>query len=278
MDKISLKVRAKINLSLEIMGIMENKFHELDTIMCPIDIADVITVTIRNDKEISCNCCPVPKEKNIAYKTAKYLQEKYNTCGVDIKIDKNIPFEGGLGGSSADSAGVLYSFYKLFNISFEDVVKDSSKFGSDITFMLLCDSYGMRAKGKGDILEPIELNEFDLVIVKPDKGVPTPTSFKLYDEKYLENKENSNIENIVQNKNFAKYLSNDLYKPACELNVDVKIIYERLKIYTDYVNMSGSGSSVFALNIDYNKVKEDKILNQYNIYKTKTVKTSIEII
>ena len=107
--KIRNKAYAKINLSLNVYN-TENGYHNLDSVVCTVNLYDEITVSKRKDDKINLIMRGIGEDvlsntNNNAYKAAQLFKETFNTKGMDIKIIKNIPLAGGLGGSSADIAG-----------------------------------------------------------------------------------------------------------------------------------------------------------------------------
>ena len=117
--KIREKAYSKINLSLNVFN-AENGYHNLDSIVSTIDLYDEITVSNRKDDKINVVMRGIGEDvlnttNNNAYKAALLFKETFNTKGMDIKIVKNIPLAGGLGGSSADVAGVLNAFVAVLN-------------------------------------------------------------------------------------------------------------------------------------------------------------------
>lgn len=282
MKSIKLKANAKINLSLLITGVMEDGFHELDTVMCPIDLYDIVTVTKREDNIINIQGLDIPDEENSAVIAAKLLMNEFNTQGVDIIIKKNIPLSGGLGGSSADAAAILYAFSKLYYIDINKIKFFARQIGSDIPFLMQVNSGAMRARGRGDILTAEDIDSLNVVIAKPERGVDTKEAYKLYDN-FKNNKkigDNSALINAIRNKeDICEYLINDLYKPAVLINSDVEILYKLMcKLNNSCVNMSGSGSSIVAIcsTIEDAENIYNKIPNIYYKKITKTIKKGIE--
>lgn len=147
---MQVKVYAKLNLTLRVKA-RQGQFHEIDSMATSVDLCDVVEVTVRNDNEVHVTGVDgVKQEQNTAYRAARAFAEAFATRGVDVAIRKGIPFGGGLGGSSADAAAVLYCMCKLFGVDVdcEQVRSICEKIGSDITFML---RGGLgRLRGKGD--------------------------------------------------------------------------------------------------------------------------------
>ena len=147
---MKVKVYAKLNLTLNV-GAKLGEFHPIDSVATSVDVCDVVKVTERTDRQIHVNVVfNVAQEQNTAYRAARAFIEEFGTNGVDVHIQKGIPFGGGLGGSSADAAAVLFCLCKLQKIDMgcEKLQKICKNVGSDVTFML---RGGLgRLRGKGD--------------------------------------------------------------------------------------------------------------------------------
>ena len=117
--KIELRANAKINLFLDILAKLPNGYHSLFMVMQSVSLADTVTVQENGEGIIRLTCSEpaLPTDsKNIAYRAAQaFLAEaELSGRGVDIHIEKNIPFEAGLAGGSADGAGVIVGLDRLF--------------------------------------------------------------------------------------------------------------------------------------------------------------------
>lgn len=135
---MQVKVYAKLNLSL-LIGKKLGNFHQIDSIATSVDVYDVVQVTRRHDSAVTVSGVDqVETDKNTAYKAAVAFTQWFGTDGVDISVVKGIPFGGGLGGSSADAAAVIYCMCKLFEVSinFSKVKELCSFIGCDVYFML----------------------------------------------------------------------------------------------------------------------------------------------
>jgi len=127
MKCISIKVNAKINLSLDITRVREDGYHDLDMLMTSVDIFDTITAQ-KSDKSQVTMDGKVVESNNTAVKALTLLQEKF---GIAMKVDivKGIPFSAGMGGSSADASGVFFCASKLFGISIDEMMPLALKVG-----------------------------------------------------------------------------------------------------------------------------------------------------
>ncbi len=114
-----LRVPGKINLWLEVTGKREDGYHDLSSLMLPISVFDRISVGVRPGGDrisIACDTTEIPSdERNLAWRAAElYLKAAGKRAGVDIDIEKRIPWGAGLGGGSSDGAGVLVALNSFF--------------------------------------------------------------------------------------------------------------------------------------------------------------------
>lgn len=180
---------AKINLHLDITGIMNNGFHSVNTVMQSISLYDTVTVTKRSDNThtVACNVQGVPTDSsNLAIKAALAFEKATDlNIGADIYIEKHIPMAAGLAGGSADAAAVLKGLNALCGniLSTDELCRIGSSLGSDVPF---CIVGGSRfADGKGDILHPYPaMPDCSLLIACGGEGVSTPMAYRLLDELY----------------------------------------------------------------------------------------------
>src|SRR5438045_908666 len=141
MTKMQALARAKINLSLKIRGRREDGFHEIETLISPISLADKIDIEPQSRWiDFSCDDPTVPSgDENLIVRAAKAFFERTKISGgVTIKLQKQIPHGAGLGGGSSDAASVLVALNKLFEakLSGEELAKLGSTIGSDVAFVL----------------------------------------------------------------------------------------------------------------------------------------------
>ena len=110
---------AKLNLFLHVLGRRPDGYHELQTAYQLIDLADELSFGLREDGEIRRVEGPpsVPAETDLAVRAARQLQAAAGgRRGVDIRIRKRIPIQGGLGGGSSDAATTLVALNELWGL------------------------------------------------------------------------------------------------------------------------------------------------------------------
>ncbi|MBO5736197.1 MAG: 4-(cytidine 5'-diphospho)-2-C-methyl-D-erythritol kinase [Clostridia bacterium] len=259
MHSVKIKSYAKVNLTLEITGV-ENGFHMLDSLVASIDLFDLIVLKKRKDKLSSITMHGmgsegIPPEKNNALKAAEAFSAEFGTCGADITVYKNIPMGAGLGGSSADVAGVLNGMARLYGVTDRAALKEvADRLGSDTGYMLT--GGFARMQGRGEQVTPLALkNKLHLLLICPSSEVSSGACYKKYDElpQTLEWKESATklcIDALGrENANEGgRYLMNDLYIPALYLNPDVEKAYNEAMSFSPFgAVMTGSGSCVLAM-------------------------------
>lgn len=269
--KLSAKVFAKINLNLNITGV-RNNMHTLDSLMHSIDISDYISMTV-GDNGVYMNGKLSPD--NIVCKVVDEAK-KAGLPPLRFDIEKGIPMEAGLGGSSADASCALRLIEREFGEVFNPL-----KFGSDVHFMM--DGGLARVCGIGEEITEYDPLDLNLVIAKGGGGVSTKRAYALFDERYAPTqKEVLYLIESLRSGNFEeaeKYLFNDLQSVSEMINPEVKRVSDLMKEYTPLVLMSGSGSAVFGIFREFSdalKVQNELIPHVEFAKAVKTVKKGID--
>lgn len=269
-----MKVRAyaKVNLALDVVRRREDGYHDLEMIMAPISLHDLIYINIIDKGiEIESNSKIVPTDqRNIMYKVANLMIERYNiNKGVKIFVYKHIPTQAGLAGGSADGAAVIKAMNKLFHLklSYQEMADLGKEVGADIPFCI----YERTAfvEGVGEKLQFIdEPFEAYLLLVKPKKGVSTQKAFTSLDLSKVVHQDCREMKKGIEEKDYQKVidnLQNTLELPSIKMVPQIEDIKkEMLELGFDGALMSGSGSCVFG--ITRNKEVLDK---GYQIMKKK---------
>lgn len=253
MERVTLHSFAKINLSLDITGSCGG-YHGIDSVVASVDLSDEITVAPADGVTVrmfGMNCEDLPPERNNAVKAAKAFVSQFGTGGADIAIRKNIPVGAGLGGSSADVAGVLNALAELYKIDdYARIKAIADSIGSDCGYMLR-GGYA-RITGRGERVRPLESSAvLYLLMLMPEGGVSTAKCYALSDV-YPEKRRTSNaVERAIcagQLEELGRSLSNGLYPAAAVINPLVRDAVADLSALRSLgVNMTGSGSCVYAL-------------------------------
>ena len=182
-----IKARAKINWTLDILGQREDGYHLMDMLMQSVSLADTITLTPAGELTLTTGGYPkLPaNEHNLAYRAALALQEATGCRkGAAIHVEKRIPVGAGMGGGSADAAGVLAGLNQLWETGLtpEQLEEIGLTLGADVPF---CLRGGLtRTTGIGEKMVSLPCARcYDLVIIQPCRGLSTREVFTAYHEK-----------------------------------------------------------------------------------------------
>ena len=184
MKQVTVLAPAKLNLSLDVTGVLPNGYHALDMVMQTITLYEKIILRRARDIRLKLPGSRVPaNEKNTAYKAAvAFFHYTGLLAGVEIEIHKRTPVRAGMAGGSADAAGVLVGLNELYNarLSMSELCALGATLGADVPFALLGGT--CRVQGIGDILKPLPpCPACWFVVVMPSAGVSTPEAFAKYD-------------------------------------------------------------------------------------------------
>ena len=274
------KAYAKINLSLDIVGVRDDGYHLIKTVMQSISLHDVVSVEkTAGGITVSCDDPAVPcDERNIVYKCAKRFFERIgNGFGVHIDIQKNIPSQAGLGGGSADGAAVLVLLNKLCNdtLSTKELCEIGVSVGADIPFCIVGGC--VLCEGIGEVLTPIESKlELNLCIVKPEFSVSTAEAYRAFDNAEISCRPDTDAVIKALECGDKTVLADNLVN-VLEMDGRIDKIKSRLvKSGAMAACMSGSGSAVFG-------ILKDLKLPTYTEYDSKvfsahTVDSGVEIL
>lgn len=183
-QSVTVLAPAKLNLSLDVVGLLPNGYHDLDMVMQTIDLYEHITVSRSEYLDLYLPGSFVPaNEKNTAYKAAvAFFQYTGLLAGAKITIRKQVPVRAGMAGGSADAAGVLVGLNELYNagLSMSELCALGAQIGADVPFALMGGT--CRVQGVGDLLKPLPpCPDCRFVVVMPSVGISTPEAFKRYD-------------------------------------------------------------------------------------------------
>ncbi|MEW9124106.1 MAG: 4-(cytidine 5'-diphospho)-2-C-methyl-D-erythritol kinase [Thermotaleaceae bacterium] len=282
MSEIRRKARAKINISLDVLGKRADGYHEVKMLMQQVDLYDeVILREIKKGIVLESNCEFIPKDgSNIAYKAAALMQQKFQRDkGIHIYIGKNIPVAAGLAGGSTDGAAVLLGLKELWEIDItrEELMDLSLPLGADVPFCIL--GGAALAEGIGEKLRPIQGLEHGWVLLcKPNLCVSTAEVYKnLQLDKIERHPDTNTLLRAMENNDIqlvGENLCNVLEGVTEPMHPVIKDIKRRMMEYSALGSlMSGSGPTVYGLFKDYQKAKNayenlNKVYKQTYLVKT----------
>ncbi len=181
MTQIEVTAPAKLNLYLRVLSRREDGYHNLQTLFQLIDLQDslIFEPNISGDITLDAPQCEFPNEENLIIKAAKYCQSlTHNKPGCHIKLKKNIPIGGGLGGGSSNAASTLLTLNRLWNIGLDtdELTLIGTRLGADVPVFIKGQSAW--AQGIGDQLKPTTLAHRWFLIIHPGCHVSTAKLFK----------------------------------------------------------------------------------------------------
>lgn len=172
---------AKLNLMLRIVARRADGYHELQTVFQFIDRADQISFRLRDDGRIhrATDLPGVPEQDDLMLRAARLLQDHCpDAPGVDIRINKQLPMGGGLGGGSSDAATVLVALNRLWgcNQTTEELARLGLKLGADVPIFV--HGHAAWAEGVGERLQAVDLEQPWYLVVVPPVHVSTAEIFQ----------------------------------------------------------------------------------------------------
>ena len=183
MKELVLAAKAKINLTLDILGKRSDGYHEVAMIMQSVALSDQVRLSAADALILETNDPRLPgDETNLAYRAAVLLQNRYGVRrGVHIWLEKQIPLAAGLAGGSSDAAAVLKGLNHFWDLSIpeEELLHLGASLGSDVPFCF----YGgtALATGRGEIITPLaDLPARPVVLAKLPVSVATAHVYQHY--------------------------------------------------------------------------------------------------
>lgn len=259
MASVTLRAFAKINLSLRVHTARADGFHEVETILQAIDLADRVTCEARRGPfAIRCEAPGVPVDQtNLVWKAAQQLWHAAGRGGEPrdtmVTLEKNIPTQAGLGGGSSDAAAALLGLRRLWKlrIADDDVYGIASALGSDVPYFLVGGT--ALGLGRGERVYPLaDMPRLWVALALPGFGVATKDAYAWLDAR----RGGSSLAPLSAPKGekgapplFPHLaLVNDLEPPVIERHPVIGKLKERLlKEGALVAAMSGSGSTVFGV-------------------------------
>ncbi len=242
---------AKINLGLNVRYKRNDGFHELETIMLPVALYDILEILPSKkmaffESGIALDNASIAD--NLVYKAWALLRDQFDIPPVNIHLHKKIPAGAGLGGGSADAAYTIRVLNELFELNLSDFTmeENAAMLGSDCAFFI--QNQCALATGRGEKLEPISCNLKGkyLLLVVPDVHISTAEAYR--DISPME-PDTPLAEIIAQPFSIWKNkLKNDFEVSLFPKNPGLELI--KNKLYAQgafYAAMSGSGAAIFGL-------------------------------
>jgi 4-diphosphocytidyl-2-C-methyl-D-erythritol kinase len=256
---IRREARAKINVFLRVLSAREDGYHDLESLVVPISLADRVTVAaddrlhveVKGARELTGD---VPAGGlNLALVAALALADACpDAGGARVEIDKRIPVAGGLGGGSADAAATMHALNELWGcgLDLSTLIGVAERVGSDVPALLLGGPVLM--SGRGELLAPADVRPMWWAVADLGFGVRSPDAYRWWDEDRGEPGPDPDPLLAAAAAGDAEALGpllfNDLESPVSRRHPEVGRARDRLlEAGALGAVMSGSGSSVVGL-------------------------------
>lgn len=289
-SNVKVKAYGKINLMLDVVGVRDDGYHMLNTVMQSVDVFDVLDLTLTDGEgfEIKCDREGFPLDKsNLIWKAADAFREHTKTDfggKLTVTVEKNLPSMAGMGGGSSDCGAMLNALNIMFGtlLDEDELAKIGADLGADVPF---CTLGGTRlCQGIGEITHKLSSPHCAFLIVKPDVSISTPDAFRKYDR--IVNPQRCQLDYFLKGLASEKLLSMCIYmfnvlEYAAE-SEEIELAKKRLKDAGAYNSMmTGSGSAVFGVfeNEELAKIAAEKLKPCYNYCEIcKPIKKGFELI
>lgn len=250
--RVLFRAPAKVNLTLRILGRRPDGFHELESLVVPIDLYDEFQVeAFAGGPVLECDAAELATdESNLVVRAARALGEAAGRSpDVCVRLKKRIPIGGGLGGGSSDAAGTLLAVNALWGLEWsrERLAAIGAALGSDVPFFV--EGRASMIRGRGERVEPLgcDLSAW-LVLIVPPYGVSTRavyTSLRASD--YTDGPWDPDSSRTRLPEVPGGTFFNDLEQAAFRVEPRLGALHARLDGRFDAaVRVSGSGSTLFA--------------------------------
>jgi 4-diphosphocytidyl-2-C-methyl-D-erythritol kinase len=235
---IRREAHAKINVYLRVLGRRTDGYHDIESLILPVSLADTLTVRLDAELRLSvkgdlADAVPVD-ETNLVIRAARSLAAATGVeAGADIELTKRIQVAAGLGGGSADAAAALRALNELWGCGLPDeaLLEMGAAIGSDVPALLT--GGPARIRGRGEIVEAATVESGWWVLMPLPFQISVADAYRWWDE-------DGSPRHPV-----TAHDSNDLQEPVTRRHPEIAEAIERLAAAgAGDVRMSGSGPTV----------------------------------
>ena len=257
MEQLSVASYAKINLGLRILRRREDGYHDIETVLQTIDLADCLSFSLieTTDILITASHTAIPTDQsNLCFRAALLLRESAQICkGCRIHIKKKVPVGAGLGGGSSNAAAALLALNQLWKVdcSSSQLVELAKQLGSDVPFFLHPGT--ALATGRGEILKYFNPTwDYYVVVVYPKILISSHWAYENYKINLTNSKKDVKLDSYLSHKiqlyEFARLFKNDFEKIVFVHYPWLQVIKENIqRSGAFYASLSGSGSAIYGL-------------------------------
>lgn len=248
MRVLTLTAYAKLNLGLRVMGTRLDAYHEIESTLQTIDLADRLTLRQTEALDVQLEIFPdsghAPEDDLVHRAASLILARADHPSGVAIRLEKRIPIGAGLGGGSSDAAATLVGLNRLWSLELpmSDLWELALQLGSDVPFFLR--GGRCRVGGRGERIEPVKASRDEtFVLLIPPWSLSTGAVYREYDQRSPSSPLDSPY-------------PNDLEAAALQLAPQLRIYREWLMSQEVLFGLSGSGAVYYAVTTSLDRANE----------------------
>ncbi len=268
-DSLTIAAPAKLNLSLAVLARRPDGFHEIESLMVPVSLADTLHVRPRSAPGVGLRVSyadelalgpgavlarDVPTDgRNLLVRAAELLAAEAGvTGGLEIELVKRVPSGAGLGGGSSDAAAAIRAAARLWQLDWpvEKLAEVGAAIGSDVPWFFA--GSPAIASGRGEVIEPVAgLPDLAAVIACPATGLSTAAVYARCVPDASRRGEAAKLAAALAGSGLPAaepFMHNALEAPARSLSPDIDRLLAALEDVGGFApRLTGSGSACFAL-------------------------------
>jgi 4-diphosphocytidyl-2-C-methyl-D-erythritol kinase len=255
LTKVTWASPAKINWNLRVLHRRPDGFHEIESLVSPVGLGDLLVFHPRDEPgiAISCDNPAVPlDDRNLIFQAASILAaDSDGPHGATCHLVKHIPIGGGLGGGSSNAAATLLSLNELWQLgrSREELRQLAARIGSDVPLFL--ESGSAIIRGRGERIEPVKMAfRGYIVLLFPKFSTSTAAVYAACEPAPVNARKPANANSLaaaeLDARRLMEHTFNDLEPAAQRVCPPLQLVMETAtKLAGRTVRMSGSGSTLF---------------------------------
>ena len=252
--QLSLRAFAKVNLTLEVIGKREDGYHNVNTVLQTVDLADTVVISAADELVVDCDQADLSGESNLAWQAATALAARAGISpGAHIRIEKRIPVAAGLGGGSADAAATLVGLNRWWRLglSGDELAQVAAGLGSDVPFLLTGGT--ALGSGRGDDITPLPpLPATEALLVAPAASIEakTPAMYRALrpDDFSDGSRTRAILDDAASGRLTSAGCCNAFERAAREIFPGLEDVWDRVAKVTQHPPMlSGAGPAFFCM-------------------------------
>jgi 4-diphosphocytidyl-2-C-methyl-D-erythritol kinase len=284
-----VKAPAKINLHLRVMGRRSDGFHQIETLLQTIDIADDLCALVAPPDVLELRVHPAgvlaTDDDNLVMRAANALRQHAGTkVGARLELFKRIPIGAGLGGGSSDAASTLMLLDELWELRLgRDVLHElAGELGSDVPFFLVG---GLAvATGRGEVIRPLpDVSPLGVIVCAPPIEVSTADVYERFSKgpRLTWHRADDTVRAFAvaetEERSFEppwEKLENDLEPVVIENWPEVGRALAALRaLHPLHAAVTGSGAAVFAVFSDLETARHEagRVDFEWDVFVTSTI-------